>query len=234
MTINTLFFFLKRRMTTQQFLVKKVKPTNYLIAKDLEDMDLSRVGVFPYAFHDDKLYFMVGIDKKYKEYCDFGGGIEKNDKTSLHGGLREFIEETNESLPSTYYTINKLRNSLAIVVDGKYGLVFVRGTMDQLLKAAELFTKQISDKRERQECSSLKILDETKFKSAFFHDIGDVPAWNFLCKFLKNIKNWNEFRRFLATDLSALSSENYYHYDWCEIDTIKENEKTMHFITSKA
>jgi len=54
-----------------------------------------RAGVIPYIVYEDKLLFAFGLDSKFRELTDFGGGISyKKDKTAVVGALRELKEES--------------------------------------------------------------------------------------------------------------------------------------------
>jgi len=54
-----------------------------------------RAGVIPFYRNGKDTYFFLGVDSKYKELTDFGGRISpRTDKTPIHGGFREFQEES--------------------------------------------------------------------------------------------------------------------------------------------
>jgi len=55
----------------------------------------ARAGVVPYIIKEDNLLFAFGLDSKFRELTDFGGGVSyKRDKTAVVGALREFREES--------------------------------------------------------------------------------------------------------------------------------------------
>jgi hypothetical protein len=56
----------------------------------------SRGGIIPYCIENDLTYFCFGVDRKFQQYTDFGGGIKKHE-TSLSGSLREFHEESGKA-----------------------------------------------------------------------------------------------------------------------------------------
>ena len=51
-----------------------------------------RAGVLPYTIVNGQLHFLFGVDRKAREYSDFGGG-RKQDETFMQGAYREAIEE---------------------------------------------------------------------------------------------------------------------------------------------
>jgi hypothetical protein len=52
-----------------------------------------RAGVIVYTFFEGRLYFLLGVDRRTREYTDFGGGC-KNNETLTQGAWREFQEES--------------------------------------------------------------------------------------------------------------------------------------------
>ena len=53
-----------------------------------------RAGVIPYTIDNGNVYFAFGLDTKFNELTDFGGGVKQNDDSVISGGIREFIEES--------------------------------------------------------------------------------------------------------------------------------------------
>ena len=51
-----------------------------------------RAGVLPYTIVNGQLHFLFGVDRKAREYSDFGGG-RKQDESFTQGAYREAIEE---------------------------------------------------------------------------------------------------------------------------------------------
>jgi len=53
-------------------------------------------GVFPYAKHNGKIWFLLGEEIRWKAYNDFGGKEDRADKDNTRmTAAREFVEETN-------------------------------------------------------------------------------------------------------------------------------------------
>jgi hypothetical protein len=70
-----------------------------------------RGGIIPYYIHNNDIHFCFGVDRKYNEYTDFGGGIKKNEST-MEGSLREFHEESSESFG--VYTEKDLKSAVVL------------------------------------------------------------------------------------------------------------------------
>lgn len=51
-------------------------------------------GILPFAFHENKTYFLVGKDGQDGTWSDFGGKYESKDRSYLDTAQREFYEET--------------------------------------------------------------------------------------------------------------------------------------------
>jgi len=53
-----------------------------------------RAGFIPYTTVDGTTFFCLGVDAGSGELTDLSGGVIRSDSTSLHGGLRELMEES--------------------------------------------------------------------------------------------------------------------------------------------
>lgn len=79
----------------------------------------SRIGIIPYVKRKDGIHFMMGIDARTGDICDFGGRINK-DETNIQAAIREFMEETHQILdphelkPMSCAVFDK-RNSICIL-----------------------------------------------------------------------------------------------------------------------
>lgn len=74
---------------------KKIYPVTYVNQLDLNTYRPGRGGVVLYTVYKGNLMFGLGLDAKYNELTDFGGGIQYGyDKNAINGALREFCEET--------------------------------------------------------------------------------------------------------------------------------------------
>lgn len=66
-------------------------------------------GILPYTIYNNKIYFLLGEETHDKTWSDFGGHEKKRDKKcSLKTAFREFIEETNNSIPMSFKTFEDM------------------------------------------------------------------------------------------------------------------------------
>ena len=78
----------------------KNKKSSKVVKTKVSQIDLSRVkpkraGIILYTYHDNVLYFGVGLDSTYHDLTDFGGTVVyRTDKNVIRGAIREFEEET--------------------------------------------------------------------------------------------------------------------------------------------
>jgi len=88
------------------------QPVRNLNKKNTED--IVRAGIIPYRYSKNGLIFLMGVDKKFKEITDFGGGYNrKKDKNKVDTALREFKEETLGIFGEI--TREQIQDSLAII-----------------------------------------------------------------------------------------------------------------------
>lgn len=76
---------------------KNLRPTREI---DFTTYRPQRAGVIPWTTVGDVKLFILGVDTRYQELTDFGGGVNRRDKTALDGALREFREETLAAFPT--------------------------------------------------------------------------------------------------------------------------------------
>ena len=69
--------------------------TEYVYRVDWNRFQPNRAGVIVYTIHDGRILFGLGLDRRYRELTDFGGGVRyTKDKSAVVGALREFMEES--------------------------------------------------------------------------------------------------------------------------------------------
>lgn len=152
--------------------------TQHVITKSfVRDLNLKmvkpqRAGVILYTL----THFGFGIDSTYHEYTDFGGGIRyKTDKDVIQGALREFREETLNSIKIQYGQDN------LVLYDNKMLILFIKvNDMDEI-------TNQFNNaykKAKKSEMSGIKWLtyDELKMMINNYHS----PIYSRVKHFLKN------------------------------------------------
>jgi len=87
----------KQNIKAKPFVKKRRFPvfTELVSRIDWSRFRPKRAGIIPYTFHEGKIIFGMGIDHKFQELTDFGGGARyTKDKDAVVGALREFTEES--------------------------------------------------------------------------------------------------------------------------------------------
>ena len=98
----------------------------YVRDLDLENVKPQRAGVILYTYHQNNIYFGVGVDTKSKDLTDFGGGIQyklNKDGNVIRGALREFAEETLEIFKPLYF--NDIKDC-PVIYDKDNLIIFVQ------------------------------------------------------------------------------------------------------------
>lgn len=85
----------------------------------IEKIKCSRIGIIPYVKRSDGIYFMMGIDFRTRDVCDFGGRLDKGE-SNIQAAIREFMEESRQIIePSQLRTVScgvyDKRNSICIL-----------------------------------------------------------------------------------------------------------------------
>ena len=87
--------------------------------EQIERIRCSRIGIVPYVKMKGDIHFMMGIDARTNEICDFGGRLNRGE-TNIQAAIREFMEETHQILdPHELKTVScgvyDKRNSICIL-----------------------------------------------------------------------------------------------------------------------
>lgn len=62
---------------------------------DWDEYKPTRAGILVYSIVNNRIHIGMGIDSRFKELTDFGGGIKyRKDGNALNAAMREFFEET--------------------------------------------------------------------------------------------------------------------------------------------
>lgn len=86
-------------------------------------------GVLPYAFNNNKIYFLLGKEHDEKLFSDFGGGRDK-DEQPFETAYREFVEETMNSLKETAKIKNRLQNQKTYFINDDYHTFLIEISKD--------------------------------------------------------------------------------------------------------
>lgn len=159
---------------------------------------LTRAGVIPFTIKRGKIYFLLGVDSKTKEYTDFGGGV-KNHETFVSCACRELAEESCE-LFSGVITEDNLKNSFAIVNKNRTNVIFFPFINNSYLETAAVQFKIAHDKlshiKKYNELVSIVWLNEDRFI-----DIAYNKRPNCMWQKVKNMFRQNIFWRQLRCTL---------------------------------
>lgn len=125
----------------------------------LTRLNLSRAAVVPYTIRSGKIHFMMGIDKKYKDISDFGGGVKKNENP-LNAALREFEEESIGIFPKDMYSsLVKKHTHIAAVADNintryvkSMCCLFIPVDEEWIDKSLSKFNKRITNSTHLSKC----------------------------------------------------------------------------------
>lgn len=94
-----------------------------------------RAGVIVYTVHNNELYFLLGIDRRTREFTDFGGGC-KQSETLLESAWREFGEESCDIFKN-FLTPRDLQCSVAVTNPARDTAIFFVYVPDKWLFHAE-------------------------------------------------------------------------------------------------
>lgn len=89
----------------------------------------SRSAIVPYCVVNNVIHFVFGIDSKYGDITDLGGGVRKYE-SAVTGAMREFTEESHNVFANEL-SVNSLVKSLAIS-DKKMTVIFMRINSDAI------------------------------------------------------------------------------------------------------
>jgi len=67
----------------------------FLNFDEINLIECGRIGIIPYIKHNGQMYFLMGVDSRTGDVCDFGGKLNKGE-TNLQAAMREFMEETKQ------------------------------------------------------------------------------------------------------------------------------------------
>lgn len=113
-------------MEEKIILKKKKKHYQFIQAKNIawgRRKNIKRAGVILYFFDEDKTYFILGLDKNFREWTDFGGTVNP-DETGIQSGFREFHEETLDLFKNTIADINYLKDKSYVVIEQEQAIIF--------------------------------------------------------------------------------------------------------------
>lgn len=145
---------------------RRLSPSQAISFDLLQNMDqlklresVTRAGVIPYTTSGDNIYYCVGVDKKSRDYTDFGGGFSrKRDGDPLEAAARELREE---SLGVFTASVDRLRKSWA-VHNGEMLIIFCRYDLTHVCNSVETFQQRV-EKETDPEVDSIVWFHESEF-----------------------------------------------------------------------
>lgn len=162
-----------------------------------------RSGVIVYAVKDGRLHFLLGVDKRTREYTDFGGGC-KNNETLLQGAWREFQEESCGVF--SMFSQNCLDTSIAVCnsasnskLQPNSAIFFLEAPSVLLDIAPPMFTyirKDILHEKANKKCLeniAIQWVDDDDFQHMAFNSSCKL-MWSRIQRFLINNTEWNDLK----------------------------------------
>ena len=147
-----------------------------------------RAGVIPYTIRDQRLYFLLGIDRRTRELTDFGGGV-KITETMVKGALREFDEESCKMFGNSI-TEEHLTESPAVTNHDRNIAIFFVNIDSKWLDDAEIEfvnkQKELGDMKKHNELIGVKWVSQENFRLIAFNRKSQC-MW----KRIQNILCWN-------------------------------------------
>lgn len=142
---------------------------NITLGVYLTKIKTNRASVLPYTIRREikngkiqtKIYFLLAVDSKSKDFTDLGGGVKKTEY-SLIAALREFKEESNEIFGEVYDQINNMSTNIAIISNQMSVLCI---PLDEVWFdiAVKKFNDTHTNKKTHNEVSELIWIDQNSF-----------------------------------------------------------------------
>lgn len=164
-------------------------------------VEYNRTGLIPYTINNDgTLQFLFGIDRKSREYTDFGGRINK-DETENDALLREYIEESRIVIPTIEIT-NVVQKCTCIKTDTNK-LYFVpvkeKWYFEELVKFSS-----VKNNRALSEIIGIKWINENDFAKMVFTDNSPQYMWNKIKTLVNTHYMWSELKLDLSNSFYNL------------------------------
>lgn len=110
-------------------------------AKKLMTTRPSRAAIVPYCVINGTVHFVFGIDSKYGDITDLGGGVRKYE-SAVTGAMREFTEESHNVFANELM-VNSLVKNLAIS-DKKMSVIFMRIPVSAIRESTGSFRNSLN------------------------------------------------------------------------------------------
>lgn len=169
-----------------------------------------RAGVIPYTLRDHKILFLLGIDRRTRELCDFGGGV-KIDEDFVTGAYRELHEESC-GIFRGYITLQHIKESPVLVSTIKKTCLFFTYIDNKWLDTAERQFKQrqrdLFDIKHHNELIGVKWVNENDFKRIVYNRSSHC-MWRRLQGFIRTNASWIDIKLnlILGIDMTKVVKE---------------------------
>jgi ADP-ribose pyrophosphatase YjhB (NUDIX family) len=133
-----------------------------------KNIRFNRAGVIPVFYNGTEFNYCLGVDKKYNDLTDFGGGVNLSEEP-LEAALRELKEESL-NIFDFFDVIEKIRTSSYAIYDSKGIIVFFVLVKVDMLETQKMFLTRFDNESEN---SSIVWLKESEFQELLSSDKSD-------------------------------------------------------------
>src|SRR5581483_1358681 len=174
-----------------RLLVNKTTNQGVIVCK-YSDIDWNiyrpkRAGIIVYTYFNNDFYFAFGLDRKYNELTDFGGGIQySTDLFADIAGLRELHEESLKIF--NYVTRQHLQNAYAMCSNDMIILLVYLNVNPQEI-SQEYNKRKITVKQNELENSAIIWLPSENFFDICRGKQLSIPIFKKVMYFFKDCRN---------------------------------------------
>lgn len=159
----------------------------------------ARAGVIPYTIHNERLFFLMGVDRRYGDFTDFGGGVKRTESL-LDGAYREFTEESCKMFAGTVSKQTLLSSQAITDRFRTVAIFFVYVPPEWLSTAPKRFEEcheELQHIKKHNELSEVYWLEQQPFRSQVF---GDTPSrvWEKTRTTIRSGSTWENLQMVLG------------------------------------
>jgi len=140
---------------------------------------IQRAGVILYFTENSKVYFIMGLDRKFKEWTDFGGSVnEKEKEQGQHTALRELKEETLGVFDG-YIDKERIKDPKTVaVIEKAMVILFIELPigMSEFLEKKALYDKRVLEKKGIVENIAIDVFTQEEFMATIKGEKKDEKA----------------------------------------------------------
>ena len=154
-----------------------------------------RAGVIPFTVRENRLHFLLGIDRRTRELTDFGGGVKSHE--TMVGAAHRELEEESCGLFESIIKESQLQSSPAISnSERNTAIFFLRIDPEWLDTAEQIFSKKqqaLAEIKKHNELIGVKWVAQEDFKLIAFNRRSQC-MWKRVQNILRWNTTWNELR----------------------------------------